>query len=230
LSFYLVTIEYEPKKPGAWRRCGVLQSANRARLDKLSIEAHTESQIAAQPYFLLRQTPFGPVAVLWSVHRGRPKIWRALLSRPGVLAEHLVKAAFPDSISYSCAEVEVVADQMVAFLAGEDIRFSLDIARLDLCSTFQQKVLRAEYRIPRGSVSTYQRIARHLGNPNGARAVGAALANNPFPIIIPCHRAIRSDGTLSGYQGGLGMKRALLAMEGVRFDSKGRLLAGEIFY
>ena len=124
----------------------------------------------------------------------------------------------------------MVADQVVAFLAGEDIRFSLDIARLDLCSTFQQKVLRAEYGIPRGRVSTYQRIARHLGNPNGARAVGAALAHNPFPIIIPCHRAIRSDGTLGGYQGGLGMKRALLAMEGVRFDSKGRLLAGEIFY
>jgi methylated-DNA-[protein]-cysteine S-methyltransferase len=153
-----------------------------------------------------------------------------LLSRPGVSPEHLVKAAFADSISYSCAEVEVVADQVVAFLAGEDIRFSLDIARLDLCSTFQQKVLRAEYGIPRGSVSTYQRMARHLGDSKGARAVGTALANNPFPIIIPCHRAIRSDGTLGGYQGGLGMKRALLEMEGVRFDRKGRLVAGEIFY
>ncbi len=183
-----------------------------------------------QLFFLLRQTPFGPVALLWSVEGGRPKIRRALLSKPDASAEHRVKAAFPDSVSYSSAEVAVVADQVVAFLAGKDVCFSLDMVRLDLCSPFQQKVLLAEYGIPRGRVSTYQRIARHLGNVNAARAVGTALANNPFPIIIPCHRAIRSDGTLGGYQGGLGMKRALLEMEGIRFDRQGCLLGGEVFY
>jgi methylated-DNA-[protein]-cysteine S-methyltransferase len=153
-----------------------------------------------------------------------------LLSRPGALAKHLVEASFPDSISYSCAEVDAVADQIMAFLTGDDVRFCLDTIRLDLCSSFQQKVLAAEYGIPRGSVSTYQRIARHLGNANGARAVGAALAKNPFPIIIPCHRALRSDGTLGGYQGGLKMKRALLEMEGVLFDNRGRVLTEEVFY
>lgn len=178
----------------------------------------------------LRRTPFGPVAVFWSVHQSEPKIRRVLLSKSGVSAEHLVKASFPDSISSSCAEVEVVVDQIVAFLTGDDVRFSLDMARLDLCSRFQQEVLRAEYRIPRGSVSTYQRIARYVGNANGARAVGAALASNPFPVIIPCHRAIRSDGALGGYQGGLEMKRALLEMEGVLFNDKGRVLKEEFFY
>jgi methylated-DNA-[protein]-cysteine S-methyltransferase len=137
---------------------------------------------------------------------------------------------FPDSIASSCAEIDGVADRIAAFLAGEDIRFSLAVARLDLCSPFQQKVLRAEHGIPRGGVSTYQRIARHLGNAQAARAVGTALAHNPFPIIVPCHRAIRSDGTLGGFQGGVEMKRALLELEGVLVDGSGRVVEGQLFY
>lgn len=84
--------------------------------------------------------------------------------------------------------------------------------------------------IPRGSVSTYQRIAKHLGHDNATRAVGGALSNNPFPIIIPCHRAIRSDGTLGGYQGGLEMKRTLLKMEGVLFHPSGYVMTDKFFY
>jgi alkylated DNA nucleotide flippase Atl1 len=57
----------------------------------------------------------------------------------------------------------------------------------------------------------------------GVRAVGTALARNPFPLVVPCHRAVRSDRTLGGFQGGLEMKRALLEMEGVEFDSKNRV-------
>ena len=72
-------------------------------------------------------------------------------------------------------------------------------------------------------VSTYKLIASHLGIHNGARAVGNALANNPFPLIVPCHRAIRSDYDLSGYQGGIGMKRSLLTKEGIVFDDSGRV-------
>ena len=183
-----------------------------------------------QLFYCLRKTPFGPVAVFWSVYRGQPKVRRVLLSKSGVSARQLVKSSFPDFISSSCPEVDVVADPIVAFLTGDDIRFSLNMTRLDLWSGFQQKVLRAEHGIPRGSVSTYQRIARYLGNANGARAVGAALANNPFPIIIPCHRAIRSDGTLGGYQGGLKMKRTLLKMEGIDFDRTGRVVTNEFYY
>ena len=180
--------------------------------------------------YCLRWTPFGSVAVLWSLHRGQPKIQRALLSNPNISAKQIVQTSFPDLIPSSCAEVDFVADQIAAFLTGEDIHFSLDIVRLDLCSGFQRKVLLAEHGIPRGSVSTYHRIANHLGNANGARAVGRALATNPFPIIIPCHRAIRSDGTLGGYQGGIEMKRALLKMEGFLFDPSGRVIIKELFY
>ena len=183
-----------------------------------------------QSYYYLRRTPFGSVAVLWSVHREQPKIWRTLLSKHRVSAKQLVQTYFPDLIPSSCTEVDLVADEIAAFLTGEDIQFSLGIARLDLCSKFQRRVLLAEYDIPWGSVSTYHRIANHLGNAKGGRAVGRALATNPFPIIIPCHRTIRSDGTLGGYQGGLEMKRALLKTEGILFDASGRVTVKELFY
>jgi len=103
------------------------------------------------------------------------------------------------------------------------VRIDYGIAALDLCPQFQRSVLRAEARIPRGNVSTYNRLAERIGCPHAARAVGNALACNPFPIIIPCHRAVRSDGTLGGYQGGLTMKRALLELEGVTFTTSGRV-------
>jgi methylated-DNA-[protein]-cysteine S-methyltransferase len=69
-----------------------------------------------------------------------------------------------------------------------------------------------------------------LGTENGARAVGRALATNPFPIIIPCHRAIRSNGVLSGYQGGLAMKRALLAFEGIEISEADKALSKNVYY
>lgn len=167
--------------------------------------------------FCLRTTVFGTVALLWSLPGREPAILRIVLSRPGDPADEAVERLSPGAAASSCREVDTLADQIEAFMAGEDIGFPLDAIRLDLCPAFQQRVLRAEHAIPRGSVSTYGLIARHLNNPNGARAVGSALATNPFPIVIPCHRAIRSDGDLGGFQGGLAMKRALLEMEGIEF-------------
>ena len=76
----------------------------------------------------------------------------------------------------------------------------------------------------------YGRIARKLGVPGGGRAVGSALAANPFPLLIPCHRAVRSTGELGGYQGGLEMKKALLEMEGVVFRSPTRVSLDKVYY
>ena len=101
---------------------------------------------------------------------------------------------------------------------------------LERCSEFQKRVLLAEYGIPRSWISTYGRIARHLRIPGGARAVGGALSRNPFPIIIPCHRAIRANGELGGYRGGLKMKRALLEFEGIELSQAGRVLTDRIYY
>ena len=181
-------------------------------------------------YFCFRRTPFGSVGLVWAEQDGQAKIRRVFLPSLENSAQELTVASYPHATDLSCPEIDFIADQLEAFLNGEATRFSLDMVQLDLCSEFQQKVLRAEYGIPRGSVSTYQRIARHLGSANSARAVGRALAANPFPIIIPCHRAIRSDGALGGYQGGAEMKHALLEMEGLDFDDTGRIVADGFFY
>ncbi len=146
------------------------------------------------------------IIILWSIYKKNPKILRIILGGdPGLFTEPTVS---------SHPKIKALADKIAAFLNGKDIRFPLSMLRLDLCSVFQQRVLAAAYAIPRGKISTYQLIAKQLGKPNAARAVGMALAANPFPLFIPCHRVIRSDGSLGGYLGGSKMKRALLRKEG----------------
>ena len=172
----------------------------------------------------LRDTAFGPVAVLWSAEVRAPGIVRILLSKPGLPAPRSLATQFSGSASSSCREIGLVLDRIEAFLCGEDIRFSLDTVRLDLCPPFQRRVLRAVHAIRRGRVGTYRLIAARADVPGGARATGTALATNPFPLVIPCHRVIRSDGSPGGYGGGAGMKRALLAMEGVVFHASGKVV------
>ena len=179
---------------------------------------------------MTRLTSFGQLVVLWLSRNEKPALYRILLSGPDQSAELRLRALFPHSIRVTCPEMEAVADEIELFMGGKPVRFSLDQVQMDACSDFQKEVLLAEYGIPRGAVSTYRRIARFLGKPNAARAVGNALANNPFPIIIPCHRAIRSDRSLGGFQGGTDMKRALLQIEGLRFDLSNRVVNPVFFY
>jgi methylated-DNA-[protein]-cysteine S-methyltransferase len=179
---------------------------------------------------LIETTPFGPVVIIWTPLEDGPRIVRVLLSTPRLGADDQAAMYYPAARVASCAEVDEVAEGMRGFLEGGDVEFSLDVASLDSCSPFQQSVLRAEHAIPRGSVSTYQLIAAHLGSANGARAVGNALAKNPFPLIVPCHRAVRSTGHLGGFQGGLEMKRALLEMEGVGLDDVERVVVERFHY
>jgi methylated-DNA-[protein]-cysteine S-methyltransferase len=119
--------------------------------------------------------------------------------------------------------VLALAADVARLLAGDDVAFDLGLLALEDCSPFQRRVLLAESRVKRGWVTTYGRLATHLEAPRAARAVGGALARNPFPLIIPCHRAIRADGQLGGFRGGLAMKRALLAFEGQAVGLDGRV-------
>jgi methylated-DNA-[protein]-cysteine S-methyltransferase len=177
---------------------------------------------------IIRSTPFGAVAIVWSAGGSRAVVIRVFLSGPRLSAFERISAFSPDSCPSSCAEIDALARDIQAFLHGDALQFSLDILRMDLCSSFQRSVLLVDYAIPRGRVSTYGVIAEQLHRPYGARAVGAALANNPFPIIIPCHRVVRSDRTPGGYQGGLEMKRALLEAEGITLDGHGRVPASRV--
>jgi len=86
---------------------------------------------------------------------------------------------------------------------------------------FTRKVLGACAAVPAGRVLTYGELAASVGRPRAARAVGQALARNPFPILIPCHRVVAAGGRLNGFGGGLAWKEALLAFEGWRFEGRG---------
>ncbi len=179
---------------------------------------------------IVKPTPFESVGIVWVALKGNPKIIRVLISKPGLPAEDQVYQLYPDSRASSCVEIDDIAVAIKGFLEGEPIGFSLDVVDFSQCTDFQQRVLHAEHAIPRGSVSTYRLIAEYLGKKGGARAVGNALATNPFPLIVPCHRAVRSDRHLGGYQGGLEMKRALLGKEGVLFDNAERVICEEFHY
>lgn len=115
------------------------------------------------------------------------------------------------------------------FLHGGAAEFSLEDVHLNPCPAFQKKVLFRTWNIPRGKVMSYGFLSKTIGCLGGARAVGAALSKNPLPLVIPCHRVIRENRSLGGFGGGLTLKRKLLEMEGIHFDSKGKVLR-EYFY
>jgi methylated-DNA-[protein]-cysteine S-methyltransferase len=105
------------------------------------------------------------------------------------------------------------------YFAGRRRRFETPLD-WSLTRGFRRRVLEATSRIPYGSVSTYGVVAREAGSPRGSRAAGNALGSNPLPIVVPCHRVLRSGGALGGYTGGVDRKRTLLAVErGERFSA-----------
>lgn len=173
---------------------------------------------------------YGPVAVVWREENGGAKVRQVMLSDGAMRAEDRLAKAYPDCRFASHPAIDRLVERIRRLLRGDAVAFDLAIADLDRCTGFQRRVLLAEHAIPRGSVSTYGRIAGHLGSPRAARAVGSALARNPFPLLIPCHRAIRADGTLGGYKGGLRMKRALIEMEGIQLSGTGRVVAPRMHY
>jgi methylated-DNA-[protein]-cysteine S-methyltransferase len=113
----------------------------------------------------------------------------------------------------SCAVLDEAAAQLDAYFAGELVDFDVP---LDLSGTgFQRRCWLALATIPYGQTVSYGEQARRLGlGPDAARAVGAANGQNPVPLVLPCHRVIGADGTLTGFGGGLALKRFLLEHEG----------------
>ena len=109
---------------------------------------------------------------------------------------------------------------------GENIDFDLELLELDLGessestikTSFERDVILEVAKIPYGSVKTYKEIAKSL-NSHAYRAVGTAIGKNPFPIIIPCHRVIRSDSKIGGFRGGTPMKVEILKNEGIKIEA-----------
>jgi methylated-DNA-[protein]-cysteine S-methyltransferase len=103
--------------------------------------------------------------------------------------------------------------ELEEYFSGARRRFDVRLDRA-LIGPFSRRVLGATARIPYGRVLSYQEVAARAGSPRGSRAAGNALGSNPIPIVIPCHRVLRSGGALGGYGGGPQRKRWLLELEG----------------
>jgi methylated-DNA-[protein]-cysteine S-methyltransferase len=120
-------------------------------------------------------------------------------------------AAIPEGALEDDSAFEEVRAQLAAYFSGKRTSFELSLAPVG--TEFQRQVWRALAAIPYGTTTTYAAIARSVGKPRAVRAVGAANGKNPLSIIVPCHRVVGQDGTLTGYAGGLSNKRWLLALE-----------------
>lgn len=111
-----------------------------------------------------------------------------------------------------------VMKQVRDYLAGRRTAFDLEFD-LSWVTPFRRQVLLACAAVPRGEVASYAELARRVGHPRAARAVGNTMRTNPIPIVIPCHRIVASDGGIGGFGGGLDMKQQLLSLEGARWAS-----------
>ena len=120
------------------------------------------------------------------------------------------------------AQLDEACRQLEEYFAGRRRRFELRLAARG--SVFQQAVWEALRQIPYGSTCSYAELARRIGRPTAMRAVGAANGANPIAVIVPCHRVIGSDGSLTGFAGGLPRKRLLLQLEGALPMQQGALL------
>lgn len=129
---------------------------------------------------------------------------------------------YPDATKDKAALADI-QQQIAEYDAGT--RQTFDVVRKAQGSAFQHRVWDALWEIPYGETTSYGAIAKQLGLVNGARAVGLANGQNPIPLIVPCHRVIGADGSLTGFGGGLPLKKALLAHEAQHAIREGDLFS-----
>jgi len=190
----------------ATRQQSAQQAARAAR--RLSERAAAESltDISYAPL----DSPFGPLLAA-STSNGLVRLAFPEESTDAVL-ERLAQRLSPRIVEAS-KPLEPVQRELEDYFSGRrrDFKLALDWA---LIGPFARKVLHRTAEIPFGGVLSYAEVAAEAGSPRGSRAAGNALGSNPIPIVIPCHRVLRSGGALGGYGGGLDRKRYLLELEG----------------
>ena len=130
----------------------------------------------------------------------------------GVVLDELARRLSPRVVK-SPRKVARVARERDQYFAGRRKVFEVPLD-WSLAGPYARRVLRATARIPFGKVSTYREVAAKAGNPAASRAAGNALGSNPIPVVVPCHRVLRTGGSLGGYGGGLDVKELLLRLEG----------------
>jgi methylated-DNA-[protein]-cysteine S-methyltransferase len=154
-------------------------------------------------------SPIGTL-LLMATRRGLVRVAFEDENRDEVLGE--VASLLSPRILEAPRRLDTVRRELDAYFTGSLQEFDLDLD-WSLVGPFARRVLRRTARIPYGSVASYGQVAQGVGTPRGARAVGNALGSNPIPVVVPCHRVVRTGGAIGGYGGGLPRKRWLLDLE-----------------
>lgn len=180
----------------------------KASLETLAERAAAEGLLDVS--YATIDSPFGPLLVA-----GTPA-GLVKLNLPNHDAERALEelaARISPRVLEAPARLDDVRRQLDLYFAGKLHEFDLPVD-WRLSAGFRRRALRAIDRIPYGRTRSYAQIARSAGNERAVRAAGTACGTNPIPIVVPCHRVLRSGGGLGGYGGGLPMKEALLELEG----------------
>ncbi len=166
--------------------------------------------------YIINPSPIGEITIIW---RKKPKfqIEEIILSRPDKRQEDKLP------INKKSKQLNNVLKELDNYFHEKDARFSLEYLNLEKFTPFQRKVLETEFKTKKGTINTYKDLAKAAGSPKAYRSVGTALSKNPYPIIIPCHRTVKSDRTIGGFGGvaeGLESKKILLELDGLMIQGK----------
>ena len=156
-------------------------------------------------------SPFGPL-LLATTPRGLVRVGLPNQDADLLLADLSTRVS--PRVLEAPAELDAARRELDLYFEGKLDRFGLPLD-WRLSDGFRRRVLRAIDRIPYGQTRTYTEMAKRAGNERAVRAAGSACGSNPIPVVVPCHRVLRTSGALGGYGGGLPMKQELLRLEGV---------------
>lgn len=168
-----------------------------------------------EEYFVVYESSIGYIAI---VARNGKVVSLDVLGEGMYEARKMISRSHPDATE-SMASFKTIRTLLDRYLQGRKVDFEIEVDISDL-GTFTQMVLNELTEIPYGETRTYGWLAKKVGKPGAARAVGQALKRNPIPIIIPCHRVIRDDGSIGGFSMGVNLKERLLALEGVHIKKQ----------
>lgn len=184
-----------------------------ARTERLDMPLRKDLQslmvVRAQDEIEVFLTAWGWMALVW----GQGRLCRVLL--PGG-RRNVEREAMRNGPSVKKRTRSGLAQRCLRYFAGERVALSVPM-EFPSASEFRRRVWEVTAQVPYGEVVTYGEVATRAGRPGAARAVGQAMAHNPLPLVVPCHRVVAANGGLGGFsaEGGLQLKRRLLGLEGV---------------
>jgi methylated-DNA-[protein]-cysteine S-methyltransferase len=190
----------EGPAPGAWDRIrrDLSGAAERSGLIDVAFERH--------------ETPIGTI-VVGATREGLVRVGLPSQPEDEVLQE-LAERVSPRVLHASRGSLTQARSELDEYFDRRRQAFGIPLD-WRLSTGFRREVLRATAAIPYGHTASYRDVATSAGSPGAVRAAGSALATNPLPIVVPCHRVLRTDGGLGGYRGGTETKAALLSLEGL---------------